>query len=165
MSVQGSTGTTVGVTDRTAEATEYAHDVKRIMAFAIDQLVIVPIALVGYFFITRGGPGWIAGGAFTLAYAAVIGFYNRCLRMGVTGQSWGKIVTGTRLLSERTGEPPGVGVAIIRDLFHPLDGFLFLGALLPLWDKRRQTFADKITRTVVVNVERGSRPTRVSLPL
>ena len=40
-----------------------------------------------------------------------------------------------------------------RDLLHILDLLpLWLGFLWPLWDARRQTFADKIMKTVVLKV-------------
>jgi len=37
---------------------------------------------------------------------------------------------------------------------HIVDGLsLFIGYLWPLWDKKRQTFADKIMSTVVVSAK------------
>ena len=39
--------------------------------------------------------------------------------------------------------------AFLRDLAHLLEGICFVGDLFPLWDQRRQTFADKIMTTVV----------------
>ena len=41
--------------------------------------------------------------------------------------------------------------AFIRDLVHILDGMAYVGYLWPLWDEKKQTFADKIMRTIVVN--------------
>ena len=42
--------------------------------------------------------------------------------------------------------------AIGRDLCHTfIDGFGYIGFLWPLWDQRRQTFADMIVRTLVVS--------------
>jgi uncharacterized RDD family membrane protein YckC len=52
------------------------------------------------------------------------------------------------------GQPVGGGIAFVRDLCHILDGLpcilLPIGFLWPIWDSRRQTFADKIVNTVVV---------------
>jgi hypothetical protein len=40
----------------------------------------------------------------------------------------------------------------VRHVCHFVDGlFCGLGYLWPLWDDRRQTFADKIMSTVVIN--------------
>ena len=57
---------------------------------------------------------------------------------------------GIKLVEERTGQPIGAGMCFVRDLAHILDGFFYLGYLWPLWDNKRQTFADKILTTVVV---------------
>ena len=77
--------------------------------------------------------------------------YNRWLVAGRTGQSLGKRVTKTKLVGELTDAPIGPMNAFLRDLVHILDGMAYVGYLWPLWDDKRQTFADKIVRTVVVN--------------
>ena len=78
--------------------------------------------------------------------------WNRYLKQGRTGQSVGKKVLGLKLVDERTGQPIGAGMAFVRDLAHNLDGMVYVGYLWPLWDAKRQTFADKIIGTVVVRV-------------
>src|ERR1051325_1509859 len=152
MSVQKAT---VGVADRPLAATTYGHWVKRVISFVLDELVITPFVAVGYVLISQGTAGWVTFGTTIVAYGMSIGFYNRCIRMGVTGQSWGKMVTGTRLISVRTGEPLGVGNVIVREMCHSLDFVLVLGSLLPLVDAKRQSLGDKIAGSVVVNVQRG----------
>ena len=42
--------------------------------------------------------------------------------------------------------------AFLRDLVHILDGVAYVGYLWPLWDDKRQTFADKIMRTIVIDL-------------
>jgi uncharacterized RDD family membrane protein YckC len=82
-----------------------------------------------------------------------ITIYNRWYLAGRTGQSWGKMVLKLKLVSESTGEPIGMGMAFARDIVHILDAIpCFVGYLWPLWDAKRQTFADKILNTVVVSV-------------
>lgn len=79
-----------------------------------------------------------------------LGMYNRWVRAGRTGQSWGKKVLGMHLVGARTGQPIGAGMAFGRDIAHILDRFFFsIGYLWPLWDPEKQTFADKICDTVV----------------
>lgn len=78
--------------------------------------------------------------------------YNRWIVAGRTGQSWGKRVLRLRLISEQTGQPIGTLNAFLRDLMHILDGAAYLGFLWPLWDRRRQTFSDKLMRTLVVDL-------------
>lgn len=88
------------------------------------------------------GAGWLA--------AVVLSIWNRCFRAGRTGQSWGKKVVGIRLVRESDGQPVGVGLAFGRELAHVADSPFYLGYLWPLWDPKRQTFADKICTTVVL---------------
>ena len=81
-----------------------------------------------------------------LAVTLVIGFMN-----GATGQSPGKRVVGLRLVRDGDGSLIGGGLGIVREFAHLLDTFsLLLGWFWPLWDRKRQTFADKVMGTVVV---------------
>jgi uncharacterized RDD family membrane protein YckC len=95
-----------------------------------------------------------AGGAIAaaLAGAALTRFVlDRYRRAGRTGQSLGKRVAAIWLVDERTGQPIGATAAFARDLAHLVDGITcYIGYLMPLWDAKRQTFADKIAHTVVV---------------
>jgi uncharacterized RDD family membrane protein YckC len=87
-----------------------------------------------------------------LVYLAALAWalYNAYLQ-GTTGQSTGKKMAGTRLLHQQTGQPIGGGAGIGRAFVHILDGIpCYLGYLWPLWDAKKQTFADKIMSTVVV---------------
>jgi uncharacterized RDD family membrane protein YckC len=87
----------------------------------------------------------------TLAWLGALGFiiYSK-VQEGNTGVSIGKGVAKLRLLSEETGQPIGAGMAVLRWLLHFLDGICLIGYLFPLWDPKKQTFADKILKTVVV---------------
>ena len=50
------------------------------------------------------------------------------------------------------GQPIGGGMAFVRDLAHTVDGLIcYVGYLMPLWDARRQTVADKMLNTVVLD--------------
>lgn len=88
--------------------------------------------------------GLSALAAFT---AAVV---NRIVLDG-RGRSLGRWVTGTKLISSRTGAPVGPGRAALRMLCHILDSIpMNIGYLLPLFLPERQTVADLLVRTVVV---------------
>jgi uncharacterized RDD family membrane protein YckC len=147
--------------------TDYAGWGKRVGAMLIDQLptyIGLIIFYVGYFlwlfrFSASASTGGVdlAGGVLPMIVGFAImlaGFgwtiYNRWLVAGRTGQSLGKRVTKIRLVSELTDAPIGPANAFVRDLVHILDGMAYVGYLWPLWDDKRQTFADKIVRTVVV---------------
>jgi len=80
--------------------------------------------------------------------------WNRWITAGRTGQSIGKRAMHCRLISETTNAPIGAMNAFLRDLVHIVDGAAYVGYLWPLWDDKRQTFADKIMRTIVVNEPR-----------
>lgn len=83
--------------------------------------------------------------------AAGFNLWNRTFRQGRTGQSIGKRLLGIRLLGEQTMAPVGPGTSFLRELAHYVDSAAMdIGYLWPLWDAKRQTFADKICRTVVV---------------
>jgi uncharacterized RDD family membrane protein YckC len=77
--------------------------------------------------------------------------YNRWMIAGKTGQSLGKRTTKIRLIGEATNTPIGAKNAFIRDLVHILDALTLVGYLWPFWDDKKQTFADKIMRTIVVD--------------
>ena len=147
--------------------TDYASWGKRVGAMLIDQIptyVGMIVFSVGYVIwiasiaqstgstvdLTGGAVPIIVGVAIMLA-GMVWTIYNRWFVAGRTGQSLGKRVTRIRLVSEQTDAPIGPMNAFIRDLVHILDGMAYVGYLWPLWDEKKQTFADKIMRTIVVN--------------
>lgn len=71
---------------------------------------------------------------------------------GTYGITPGRAVAKTKLISAETGQVIGVGAGIGRQAAHILDLLVcFLGWLFPLWDAQKQTFADKIVKTVVVD--------------
>jgi uncharacterized RDD family membrane protein YckC len=114
----------------------------------------VQSALVDWFipFLIAGIVGRASVGLGVVLDLVALGWalYNAYLQ-GTTGQSTGKKMAGTRLLNERTGQPIGGGAGIGRAFVHIVDGIpCYLGYLWPLWDAKKQTFADKIMSTVVV---------------
>jgi uncharacterized RDD family membrane protein YckC len=93
-------------------------------------------------------------GLVSLLGLAALGWalYNAYLG-GSTGQSYGKKWAGTRLVRATDGQLLGGGMGILRYILHIVDALpCYLGFLWPLWDRPRQTFADKIVGTYVVRV-------------
>lgn len=81
----------------------------------------------------------------SIAYIAYIGHLE-----GVTGQTPGKAMMGTRLVNTQ-GELIGSGAGIGRKFVHILDYLVcLLGWFLPLVDSKKQTIADKVMSTYVV---------------
>lgn len=125
--------------------------------YIIDYLVIgapfFVLYLIGSLLSSSGGGAAVIGVLFILIGAAVYlgAFLWICYQEGTTGQSIGKRQMGIRLVSAQTGQPIGFGMAFVRKIAHVLDGAVcYLGFLWPLWDDRKQTFADKVCNTLVV---------------
>lgn len=79
--------------------------------------------------------------------------WNYGYRQGTTGSSIGKSVLKFKVVSEKTWQPIGFGMSIVRQIAHILDALAcYIGYLWPLWDAKRQTFADKIISTVCVPI-------------
>jgi uncharacterized RDD family membrane protein YckC len=91
--------------------------------------------------------------AVILATIAIIGYvvWNFGYRQGTTGSSIGKSILKFKVVSEKTWQPIGFGLSIVRQLAHIIDGAIcYIGYLFPLWDAKRQTIADKIMTTVCI---------------
>lgn len=124
-------------------AGEYASWGLRVQSALVDWFV--PTLIAGIVFRVSSGLG-------VVLYLAAFGWalYNAYLQ-GEGGQSTGKKMAGTKLVHAQTGQFIGGGAGIGRAFVHIVDGIpCYLGYLWPLWDKQRQTFADKIMTTVVV---------------
>jgi uncharacterized RDD family membrane protein YckC len=134
-----------------APALNYAGWPQRVGAFLIDALCVAPFSILASVLGQKDG-GLNALYFVFLLLGLVVQGYNRWFQQGKTGQSWGKKALGIRLVSESTGQPIGAGMAFVRDIAHFLDGLpCYIGYLWPLWDAKKQTFADKILKTVVVS--------------
>ena len=134
----------------------YAGWPQRAGAALIDGLLLVPGYILYFIGISAGGG---VGALFTVLGALVIlGIFvwNTCLQGGNTGYTIGKGVLGIKLIGEQTGQPIGAGMAFARQIVHIVDSLpCYVGWLWPLWDAKRQTFADKILTTVVIVQPKG----------
>jgi uncharacterized RDD family membrane protein YckC len=131
---------------------------QRVGAYLIDYLIAAIPAFLAVILFSGTDPGETpsagAGLVTFLLYLVSLGIwvYNRAIMMGRTGQSWGKQVLNLRLVRMADGQPMGGGMCFLRDLAHILDALpCYIGFLFPIWDARRQTFADKIVSTVVLS--------------
>lgn len=158
----------------------YAFWGRRVLASLVDALAVLPLIGMSvattstvqttyeYFAtkigdqpvsITRSSGATTTSAAFwplliiTLVVAVatlVFEIWNLIVRQGRTGSSLGKQLLGIMVISEMTGTPIGAGRTLARQLTHILDGLCLVGYLWPLWDPKRQTFADKVANTIVV---------------
>jgi uncharacterized RDD family membrane protein YckC len=90
-------------------------------------------------------------GLVALAYL----IWNFGYRQGTTGSSIGKSIMKFKIVSEKTGQPIGFGMSIVRELLYivaaGICGIVWLVAVLfPLWDPKRQTLVDKIISTIAL---------------
>jgi uncharacterized RDD family membrane protein YckC len=89
-----------------------------------------------------------------LAFAYWI--WNLGYRQGTTGSSIGKSIMKFKIVNEKTGQPVGFGMSVVRELIYWVGaglcfGILWLVAVLfPLWDPKRQTLVDKILTHVAL---------------
>jgi uncharacterized RDD family membrane protein YckC len=103
-------------------------------------IVVIPVAILS------AATSQMVGNLVSLAALIAFGYME-----GTTGQTPGKKVLGLRTLKYADGSLLGVGTGILRRFLHILDAIsCFVGYLWPLWDEKRQTFADKIVSSVVV---------------
>jgi uncharacterized RDD family membrane protein YckC len=144
-----------------------------VVATVVDVLPVVALAVVAValVWVTRNplcdgdpsvrdlGPQCGDSGATTLGrwcfvacWLAIVGYtvWNVGLRQGRSGSSVGKSLLRIRVLDATTLQPVGFWRSVIRQLTHLVDVVpVGVGFLWPLWDRRRQTFADKLSSTVV----------------
>ena len=79
--------------------------------------------------------------------------WNVFIRQGRTGQTIGKQALSLKLIRDVTARCSDRGSRFVRYLAHILDTLSCgLGYLWPLWDAKRQTFADKVCSTIVIKV-------------
>jgi uncharacterized RDD family membrane protein YckC len=77
-------------------------------------------------------------------------------RLGRTGQTPGRKAVGVKVVDANTGLPVGGGRAFGREIVAGFSLYaLGLGYLWAAWDKRKQTWHDKVITTVVVRVGKG----------
>ena len=78
-------------------------------------------------------------------------------QVGEFGQTPGMRVAGVRCINNQSGELLGFGMGVVRGLACIVNSIIcYVGWFFPLWDKERQTVADKIMSTYVVVVPKQS---------
>ena len=131
----------------------YAFWGRRVAALLIDVAFLLPYYVL-YWTVTTTHSDSPIGYMLFLFQAATFVFavVNQIVLPGRTGASLGKMAMHIKVLDEDTGRPIGMLRIVIRGFMHILDTFsLGLGYLWPLWDRTRQTFADKVMGTVVIH--------------
>ena len=87
---------------------------------------------------------WMAVQVTGFLPAAVYFFWN----------SIGKSVLKFKVVSEKTWQPIGFWLSLVRQIAHYVDQLMcYIGYLFPLWDDKRQTIADKLMSTFCVPLD------------
>ena len=99
-------------------------------------------------------PTFSAGAAAGIAWFTspwLVGLLVAMLALqGWTGATPGKRVAGVAIVRASDGLPVGVLASGLRVVAHLLDAIFLIGYLRPLWNDRKQTFADSIVGTLAV---------------
>ncbi len=113
----------------------------RAIGFLIDYGPILILNILTFRSTTLGTLIGLLG----FAYLIYLGYLD-----GLTGQTPGKAMMGTRLVNQQ-GQLLGTGGGIGRKFVHILDSLVcLLGWFLPIVDDKRQTIADKVMTSFVV---------------
>ncbi|MFG1930950.1 RDD family protein [Mycobacterium sp. NPDC048908] len=94
----------------------------------------------------------------TAIIALAYWIWNLGYRQGTTGSSIGKSIMKFKIVNEKTGQPVGFGMSVLREVIYWVAaglcfGVLWLVAVLfPLWDVKRQTLVDKILTHVALPI-------------
>jgi uncharacterized RDD family membrane protein YckC len=151
----------------------YTPWLTRVLAFLIDYIPVAIIIGIGYGIeaatqetvcvsdtseynlgdFCATGNSTLGVAAFLIADVIAIAYlvWNYGYKQGTTGSSIGKGIMKFKVISEKTGQPIGFGMSVVRQIAHFVDQIIcYIGYLFPLWDAKRQTLADKIMTTVCV---------------
>jgi len=135
---------------------------RRILAWLID---IICLSLVAAVIIVPGIIALFSDAVRLLGIAILIvspivilgfSFWNSVFRQGKTGQTIGKRLLSTKLISTEDGMSVGVGPAFLRLLvawaLNAFTGgiFFIVDFLFPLFDKQGQRVVDKMLKTQVI---------------
>ena len=128
----------------------------RAVGLLLDSAVGLAIYLGG--FVVAGIVGTVSAALALLVMLATLAVYLgwfvvNLVEQGQTGQSLGKRVVGLKLVRADDGQLTGAGLSVGRGFAHCLE--FGIGWLFPLFDDKKQTFADKICATVVVTAPKA----------
>lgn len=118
---------------------------RRLGAFALDGVVLSLVYLALTFLLQQGLV------VLTVVNILVDLAYYALLEGGPRGQTLGKRAVGIRVVDSTTGERIGYGRGVLRYFGRYISSLpLGLGYLWVLVDREKQTWHDKLARTVVV---------------
>lgn len=132
----------------------------RVGASILDSLIVSIPMIVGVILslVINGDREELgAAGGIAMGAGFLVGFlvwvWNRLIQQGRTGQSFGKKLTGLRIVHAETGQLIGVGSNLGREILAQIFNQLcVLNVLWPLWDDKQQTWHDKVVNDIVIKL-------------
>lgn len=117
---------------------------RRACGFLLDILIFgVPLAIIEVIISIRP-----LSDVLSILLGLALGYW-----VGLQGQTPGMRIVGIKLVRDADGALLGGGMGVVRAICHYLDTLACLiGWFWPLWDNKRQTFADKLVSTVVLKL-------------
>ena len=149
---------------------------RRILAWLVDTLCMAALTGVtiglGLASVLSDSVRPLGGVLLIISPFVVIGFslWNAVFRQGRTGQSIGKSLMGTKLVSTETGSPVGAGSAFVRGLvawaLNAVTAGLFslVDLLFPAFDKNGQRVVDKMLKMQVTPESSPAAPSTLAPP-
>lgn len=135
----------------------YTPWVSRALAFLIDYVPVLIIVGITTALLIAVPDDSMAGTFLNMLGNGLVAAYvvwNYGYKQGTTGSSIGKSILKFKVVSEVSGAPLGFAMSLVRQLAHFVDAIIcYIGFLFPLWDKKRQTLADKIMTTVCLPLQ------------
>jgi uncharacterized RDD family membrane protein YckC len=129
---------------------------RRVLATLVDGVVLgFVFALMSMLFGSSSAQGGQVSGSLegfsALVYFVVV-FAYYILMEGHLGQTVGKMLLGTKVVREDSGEVPGIKTAVIRTVLRIIDGlFFYLVAFISvLASGKNQRLGDMVAHTLVV---------------
>jgi uncharacterized RDD family membrane protein YckC len=136
-----------------------ASFVRRLAAHLLELVWVLPLSFLLVLVSTslRGGPPSALADAMIQAIVALVILLFWVTRQATPGKMWLRL----RIVDAATGGDAPFPRLVLRYVGYLLSALpLGLGFLWMLWDPRRQTWHDKLARTVVLH----DAPNRIGLP-
>lgn len=129
---------------------KYSSFKRRLGAYLLDSLVTaIPFntvsSIIGLDMLTYNG-------LYLLLWTAYIVWMN-----GKYGATIGKMILNMKIVKEN-GKPLTYSDAFVREIASYLSVTIFgIGCFVVIWDKKKQSWHDKIAKTVVISTKKGNK--------
>jgi uncharacterized RDD family membrane protein YckC len=80
----------------------------------------------------------------------LVALFKMAYEVGKTGQTRGRRMAHIQVVDAHTFQPIGFSRSLLRLMAQIIDGCSIIGVFRPLWNSKRQTYADVISRSIVV---------------